>query len=55
MWTIFSIYDHKIIVYPVYVFYDQQPFCLVAMATVILKKKEFLNDTSFKTTEAVWL
>ena len=42
------------IVYPVYVFYDQWPFYLVAMATLNFKKKNFLNDIS-KTTEAVWL
>ena len=35
MCTIFGIYDHLMIVYPVYVFYDQWPFCLVAMTTLI--------------------
>ena len=40
-------YDHLMIVYPVYVFYDQWPFCLVAMATLNLKKKDiFLNNIS---------
>ena len=44
------------IFYPVYVFYDQWPFCLVAMATLNLKKKKkkILND-NFKNTEAVVL
>ena len=42
------------IVYPVHVFYDQQPFCLAAMATLSFKK-DFLNDVSSKITEAVWL
>ena len=32
MLTIFGSYDHLMIVYPVYVFYDQWPFCLVVMA-----------------------
>ena len=32
LWTIFDSYDHLMIVYPLYVFYDQWPFCLVAMA-----------------------
>ena len=32
MWSIFGIYDCLMIVYPVYVFYDLWPFCLVAMA-----------------------
>ena len=41
------------IVYPVFMLYDQWPFCLVAMATYKLKKKkEFLNDIASKTTEA---
>ena len=33
MWTIFGSYDHLMIVYLVYVFYDQWqwPFCLVAI------------------------
>ena len=43
------------IVYPVYVFDEQRPFCLVAMATLNLKKMEFLNDNSSKTTEEVGL
>ena len=43
------------IVYSVYVFDDQWPFCLVAMATLNLKKKNFLNDNFSKTTEAVGL
>ena len=52
--VIFGIYDQLMIVHSVYVFYDQQPFCLVAMATFNFKKKRiFLNDNSFKTTEAV--
>ena len=38
--TIFGNYDHLMIVYPVYVFYDQWPFCLVAMATLNSKKKK---------------
>ena len=54
MWTMFGIYDHLMIVYPVYVFYDQWPFCLVAMATLNFKKRNFFND-NFKTTEAVLL
>ena len=29
-------------------FYDQQPFCLVAMATLNFKKGMVLNDKSFK-------
>ena len=40
MLTVFGIYDHLMIVYPVYVFYDQWPFRLVAMATLDLKKKK---------------
>ena len=48
-------YDHLMIVYPIYVLYDQWPFCLVAMATLTFEKRNFLNDNSFKTTEAVWL
>ena len=56
MCAIFGSYDHWMIVYPVHVFYDQWPFCLVAMATLNLKKKVlFLNDISSKITEAVWL
>ena len=54
MSTIFGIYDHLMIVYPVYMFDDQWLFCLVAMATLKFFKKSFLNDTS-KTTEAVRL
>ena len=38
------------IVYPVYVFDDQWPFCLVPLN---FKKENFLNDNSSKTTEAV--
>ena len=55
MRTIFGKYDHLMIVYSVYVFDDQWPFSLVAMATFKLnfKKRIFLNDNSFKTTEAV--
>ena len=55
MCTIFGSYDHWMIVYLVYVFYDQWPFCLVALATLNLKKRNFLNDISSKTTEAVGL
>ena len=33
IWTIFGSYDHLIIVYPVYEFHDQGPFCLVAIAS----------------------
>ena len=54
MWTMFGIYDHLMIVYSVYVFYDQWPFYLVAMATLNFKKGIFFND-NFKTTEAVLL
>ena len=43
------------IVYSVYVFDDKRPFYMVAMATLIFKKGNFLNDSSFKTTEALWL
>ena len=32
MWTIFGSYDHWMIVHPVYVFYNQRPFCMVARA-----------------------
>ena len=39
-------------VYQVYVFYDQWSICLVAMATLNLKK---IKDNSSQTTEAVWL
>ena len=53
MQTIFSTYDHLMIVYSVYEFDDQRPFCLVAMATLNFKKRNVLNDNSFKTTEAV--
>ena len=42
------------IVYPIYMFDDQWPFCLFAMATLNFKK-EFLNDNSSKTTKAVGL
>ena len=35
-------------------FDDQWPFCLVAMATLNFKKRNFLNDYS-KTTEALGL
>ena len=55
MWIIFGIYDHLMIVYQLYVFYDQWPFCVVAMATFNFEKRIFLNDNSFKTTEAVLL
>ena len=55
MWTIFGSYDYMMIAYLVYVFDDQRPFCFVAMATLNFKKGFFLNDNSFKTTEAVWL
>ena len=41
MWTIFGSYDHLMIIYPVYVFYDQQPFYLVAMATYNSEKGIF--------------
>ena len=51
MWTVFGSYDHLMIVYPVYVFYDQWPFCLVAIATLNEKK----NDNSSKTTESLGL
>ena len=54
MWTIFGSYDHLMIVYPVYVFDDQWPFCLVSMATFNFEKGLFSND-NFKTTEALWL
>ena len=48
MWAIFGIYDHLMIVYSDYVFYDQWPFCLVAMAILNFKKGIVLNDNSFK-------
>ena len=38
MWTIFGSYAHWMIVYPVYVFYDQWIFSLVAKATLNFKK-----------------
>ena len=43
------------IVYLVYVFDDQWLFCLVAITTFYLKKKDFFNNKSSKTTEAVGL
>ena len=43
------------VVFPVCVFDDQWSICLVAMATLNLKKRNFLNDNSSKTTEAVGL
>ena len=46
MYTIFGRYDHWLIVYPVHLFYDHWPFCLVAMATLNFKKGFFLNDIS---------
>ena len=55
MSTIFGSCDHWMIACPVFVFYDQWPFCLVAMATLNFTKGFFLNDTSSKTTEAVGL
>ena len=55
MRTIFGIYDQLMIVYLVYMFYDQQQFCLIAVATLNLKKKNFLNDNFSKTTETVGL
>ena len=51
--TLFGSYDHLMIVYPVYVFYGQRPFCLVTMETFNFEKTIFLNDNSFKTAEAV--
>ena len=36
-------------------FVDQRRFCLVAMATLNLRKRNFLNNNSSKTTEAVGL
>ena len=36
------------IVYPVYVFYDQRPFCLLVMATLNFKKDFFLMTTPSK-------
>ena len=47
MWTIFGIYDNLMIVYPVYVFYDQRLFCLIAMATLNFQK-DFLKTTPSK-------
>ena len=41
MLTIFGTYDHLMIVYSVYVFDDQWPFCLVVMATLNFKKEFF--------------
>ena len=42
MLATFGRYDHLMIVCPIYVFYDQWPFCLVAIAmkTLNLKKKK---------------
>ena len=45
---IFGSYDHLMIVYPVYVFYDQQPFCLVTMRHSILEKRIFKMTTPSK-------
>ena len=41
MLSIFGSYDHLMFVYTVFVFYDQWPFCLVAMATLNLKQRNF--------------
>ena len=43
MQTIFGTYDHLMIVYSVCVFDDQWPFCLVAMATLNFKKRNFFK------------
>ena len=43
------------IVYPIYVFYDQWQLCLFVMVTLNLKKKDFFNDFSSKTMEMVGL
>ena len=47
MWSILGSYVHKMIVYPVYVFDDQWPFYLVAMATLNLKKKKIFFKWQF--------
>ena len=38
MWAIFGSYDHLMIVYPVHMFYDWWPFCLLPWQHSILKK-----------------
>ena len=38
MRTLFGNYDYLMVVYPVYVFYEQWPFCLVAMAKLVQKE-----------------
>ena len=43
MGTIFSSFDYLMNVNPFHVFNDQWPFCLVAKATLNLKKKEFFK------------
>ena len=45
MWAIFGRYDHLMIVYSVYMFYDWWPFCLVAMATFNFEKGLFQMTT----------
>ena len=46
MSALFGSYDHLMIVYPVYMFYDQWPFCLVAMITFNFEKGLFQMTTS---------
>ena len=48
----FGSYDHLMIVYPVYCFMTSGHFVLLRWQHLILKR-EFLNDNSFKTIEAV--
>ena len=57
IWTIFGICDHLMIVYPVYVFYDQRPFCLAAMATLNFKKEFFkwqLLQNNWSSMTLIW-
>ena len=53
MQIVFGTYDHLMIAYSVYIFDDQRPFCLVAMATLNFKKGIFQMTTPSKTTVAV--
>ena len=44
--TIFSSYDHFVILYQVSLFSKQRPFCLVVMATLNFTKSNFFSMTS---------
>ena len=46
IWAIFGIYDHLMIVYLVYMFYDRWPLCLVATAVLNFEKGLFQMTTS---------